>query len=256
MKVTILGCGGSNGVPLIGGSWGLCDPKNPRNKRLRASILVEDTDARLLVDSSPDLRAQLLASGSGWLDAVLYTHGHADHVHGIDDLRMVNVIRGSPIDAYCDETTREVISSRFAYALAPPDHGAAEGFYRPCLAMQLIRDAFHVKTIDIKPFEQDHGASRTIGFRFGPIAYSTDVVSLNEEAFSVLEGVKVWIVDCLRFAPHQTHSWFDRTLGWIERVKPERAILTHMNQSMDYDAVSACCPPQVEPAYDGLVIEA
>lgn len=255
MKVTILGCGGSNGVPLIGGDWGLCNPQNPRNRRLRASILVEDAETRLLVDTSPDLRQQLLATGNGWLDAVLFTHGHADHLHGIDDLRMVNVLRRAPLDAYADARTLEVIRQRFGYVLTPLGADGPSYYYKPCLAPHPISGTFHVKTIEITPFEQDHGYSKTLGFRFGPVAYSTDVVALDEAAFAALEGVKVWVVDALRFAPHETHSWLDRTLGWIARVKPERAILTHMNHAMDYDAVSACCPPGVEPAYDGLAIE-
>ncbi|HXQ65597.1 MAG TPA: MBL fold metallo-hydrolase [Alphaproteobacteria bacterium] len=255
MKVTILGCGGSNGVPLIGGNWGLCNPQNPRNRRLRASILVEEGGTRLLVDSSPDLREQLLATGNGWLDAVLYTHGHADHLHGIDDLRAVNAIRRSPLPAYADEETIAEIHRRFGYVLEPIEPSASGYFYKPCLAISPIKGKFQVKAVAIEPFPQDHGFSTTLGLRFGKIAYSTDVVALDERAFEVLRGVELWIVDCLRFAPHPTHSWLDRTLAWIARVKPARAILTHMNHSLDYDAVSACCPPGVEPAYDGLAIE-
>ncbi len=255
MKVTILGCGGSTGVPLIGGNWGLCDPRNPRNRRLRASILVEDGETRLLVDTSPDLRQQLLATGNGWLDAVLYTHAHADHLHGIDDLRAVNTLRRSAIDAYATPATIAQIRARFAYALASGEPGDESYLYRPCLVMRPIAGPFRAKTVAVEPFEQDHGFGATLGFRFGPLAYSTDVVGLDERAFAVLAGVRVWIVDCLRLAPHPTHAWLDRTLGWIARVRPERAILTHMNHSLDYDALSACCPPGVEPAYDGLTVE-
>lgn len=254
MKVTILGCGGSNGVPLIGGNWGLCNRANPKNRRLRASILVEDGTTRLLVDTSPDLRQQLLATGNGLIDAVIYTHGHADHMHGIDDLRMVNVLRRAPLDVFADSDTLRQIQERFGYVLRPLSLSEEGHFYRPCLVPHAIEGPFQVGAIEVAPFAQDHGFSRTLGLRFGPVAYSTDVVNLDEAAFSVLEGVKVWIVDCLRFAPHGTHSHLDRTLGWIARVKPERAILTHMNHAMDYDAVSACCPPGVEPAYDGLTV--
>ena len=255
MKATILGCGGSNGVPLIGGNWGLCDPRNPRNRRLRASILVEEGQTRLLVDSSPDLREQLLGTGNGWLDAVLYSHGHADHLHGIDDLRAVNAIRKGPLPAYAEETTIAQIRERFGYVLEPRDSGGSGYFYKPALEMRRIEGDFSVGSVAVRPFRQDHGFSTTLGFRFGKLAYSTDVVALDEAAFATLRGVELWIVDCLRFAPHETHAWLDRTLGWIARVRPARAVLTHMNHSLDYDALSVCCPPGVEPAYDGLVLE-
>jgi phosphoribosyl 1,2-cyclic phosphate phosphodiesterase len=255
MKVTILGCGGSNGVPLIGGNWGACNPDNPRNRRLRASILVEHDGTRLLVDSSPDLRQQLLASGGGWLDAVIYTHGHADHLHGIDDLRMVNVVRQAPLDAYADARTLAQIRERFGYVLEPLSPSGEGHFYKPCLVPREIAGPFRVGEVEAVPFEQDHGFSKTLGFRFGAFAYSTDVWQLDDAAFAVLAGVKVWVVDCLRWEAHGTHSHFDRTLEWIARVKPERAILTHMNHTMDYDAVAARCPPGVEPAYDGLLLD-
>lgn len=256
MKVTILGCGGSNGVPLIGGTWGRCNPDNPKNRRLRASILVEDERTRLLVDTSPDLRQQLLATGSGWLDAVIYTHAHADHLHGIDDLRMVNVIRKAPIDAYADASTLAKIHERFGYVFTPLESSAEGHFYKPCLIPHEIIGPFGVGSIKVTPFEQHHGFSKTLGFRFGGFAYSTDVVGLDEAAFEALAGLKVWVVDALRFETHTTHAHFDRTLEWITRIKPKRAVLTHMNHNMDYDAVLARCPPGVEPAYDGMVLEA
>ncbi|HUC61797.1 MAG TPA: MBL fold metallo-hydrolase [Alphaproteobacteria bacterium] len=258
MKLTILGCGGSHGVPAIGGQWGACDPANPKNRRLRASVLVESRGQRILVDTSPDLRQQLLATESGWLDAVIYTHGHADHLHGIDDLRMVNVIRKAPLDIYADAATLAQIESRFDYVLAPLDASAQPDmfFYKPWLVPHGIEGPFRIGDVEIVPFEQDHGFSKTLGFRFGPIAYSTDVVALDEAAFRALEGVEIWVVDALRFETHMTHSHFERTLDWIARVKPKRAILTHMNLSMDYAAVRARCPPGVEPGYDGLVAEA
>ena len=255
MKVTILGCGGSNGVPLIGGNWGLCNPQNPRNRRRRSSILVEQGSTRLLVDSSPDLREQLLATGNGWLDAVLYSHGHADHLHGIDDLRAVNAIRKAALPAFAAAETIAQIRARFGYVLEPIEPGGSGYFYKPCLTMTPIAGDFTVGTVQVRPFRQDHGFSTTLGFRFGKLAYSTDVVALDEDAFEVLRGVELWIVDCLRFAPHETHAWLDRTLGWIARVAPARAVLTHMSHSLDYDAVSVCCPPGVEPAYDGLTLE-
>jgi len=256
MKVTVLGCGGSNGVPLIGNNWGQCDPSEPRNRRLRASILVEDGETRLLVDSSPDLRQQMLATGNGWLDAILYTHAHADHLHGIDDIRAINVLRGSALDAYADARTLKQIRERFGYVLTPLESGPGHlYYYKPCLVPHEITGPFAVKSLPVVPFEQDHGFSKTLGFRFGAFAYSTDVVDLDERAFEALAGVRLWIVDCLRLAPHQTHSHLDKTLGWIRRVKPERAVLTHMNHATDYASLSALCPPGVEPGYDGMVLE-
>jgi phosphoribosyl 1,2-cyclic phosphate phosphodiesterase len=261
MRVTILGCGGSGGVPLIGGFWGACKPENPRNRRLRSSILVEEGDTRILVDSSPDLRQQMLAlGGDGRLDAVLYTHAHADHLHGIDDLRVVNAIRKAPLDLYAAPETLEKIRTRFGYVLPPLAEGKRmpnpQGFfYKPVLTAHAITGPFRVGAIDVLPFEQDHGFVKTLGFRFGRAAYSTDVVELGEGAFAALEGVSLWIVDALRLAPHDTHSHLEKTLGWIARVKPARAVLTHMNFEMDYDDVAARCPPGVEPGYDGLAIE-
>jgi phosphoribosyl 1,2-cyclic phosphate phosphodiesterase len=259
MKLTILGCGGSHGVPVIsgnrGGNWGACDPAEPKNRRLRASVLIEGAGQRILVDTSPDLRQQLLGTDSGWLDAVVYTHAHADHLHGIDDLRMVNVLCKAPLDAYGNKAALEQIRTRFAYVLTPPDPAAQLQFYKPYLIPHEISGPFRIGDVEVVPFEQDHGFSKTLGFRFGPIAYSTDVVGLDEAAFKALAGVKIWVVDAMRFESHVTHSHFARTLEWIARVKPERAILTHMNHMMDYRSVQALCPPGVEPAYDGLVVE-
>ncbi len=260
MKVTILGCGGSGGVPLIGGFWGACNPANPRNRRLRSSILVEERGTCILVDSTPDLRAQLLAAGSdGRLDAVIYTHAHADHLHGIDDLRVVNAIRQAPLEAYATPETMAKIRERFGYVLPPLDDKRAPNpagfFYKPVLLPREIAGAFRIGPVEVVPFEQEHGFVKTLGLRFGPVAYSTDVVELGEAAFAALEGVRLWIVDALRLRPHDTHSHLDKTLGWIARVKPERAVLTHMNYEMDYDEVAARCPPGVEPGYDGLVVE-
>ncbi|MEW5703330.1 MAG: MBL fold metallo-hydrolase [Pseudomonadota bacterium] len=254
MQVRILGCGGSGGVPLIGGEWGACDPGNPKNRRLRASILVENLGTALLVDTSPDLREQLLAAGVGRLDAVLYTHAHADHVHGIDDLRPINRRMRAWLPAYGDAETVAELKERFSYVFEK----STEEFrsYKPCLIPHIITGHFSIGNIDILPFEQDHGFGRTsLGFRFGPIAYSTDAVGLTEAAFEALHGVKVWIVDCLREADHPTHAHIERSLDWIKRVKPERAVLTHMNQSLDYAMLRKRLPDGVEPAYDGMVLD-
>lgn len=253
MRVRILGCGGSGGVPLIGNDWGACDPENPKNRRLRASILVEDRDTTLLVDTSPDLREQLLAAAVGQLDGVLFTHDHADHVHGIDDLRPINRRMREWIPIYGDNETLAALRTRFGYVFEtiPEKYG----FFKPCLTPNLIKGPFQVGNIDVLPFDQAHGFGRmSLGFRFGSVAYSTDVVDLPETAFEALRGVRLWIVDCLRDQPHPTHSHLEKTLSWIKRVQPERAVLTHMNQDLDYESLLKRLPGGVEPAYDGMVL--
>lgn len=263
MRVTILGCGGSGGVPLAdgtpGGYWGACDPNNPKNKRRRVSIFVEgkggpeEEGTALLVDASPDLRAQILDTPITRLDAVLFTHAHADHCHGLDELRALVYRRGAPLDAFSDRRTRDALLERFGYSFA--SKADPTGLYAPLFTDRLIEGPFQVGNIEVVPFEQEHGPETTLGFRFGPIAYSTDAHTLDDAAFAALAGVKVWIVDCLREAPHPTHAHLAQSLAWIERVRPERAILTHMNHQSDYETLRALCPPGVEPAYDGLVIE-
>lgn len=254
MKVTILGCGGSGGVPLVGGEWGRCDPTNPRNRRRRVSVLVETSDASILIDASPDLRAQLLDAGVTGLDAVLFTHHHADHCHGLDDLRSLVYRRKAPIPAFMDAETQAMLTLRFAYAFTsscPPG-----SFYRPLLEDHVVEDAFEAAGVEVTPFVQGHGEEgRSLGFRIGDMAYSTDVSDLDDAAFAALDGVRLWIVDCLQDAPHPTHSHTEQTLAWIERLKPERALLTHMNHKTDYAELKSRCPAGVEPAYDGQVVE-
>lgn len=254
MKVTILGCGYAGGVPLIGDRWGKCDPAEPRNRRLRPSILVQDGDTTLLVDTSPDLRQQLLMCGLQDLTAVLYTHEHADHTHGIDDLRSVNWLLQRPIPIYASAVTLDDLRTRFSYIFTKP---APDGkLYKPSLTPHEINGPMKFGNITVTPFVQDHGHITSLGFRFNDFAYSTDVKALDEAAFQALEGVKNWVVDAARETPHPTHSHFEQTLEWITRVKPERAYLTHLDQSMDYQTILAKCPAGVEPAYDGLVINA
>lgn len=253
MRVTILGCGSSTGVPMLGNDWGTCDPANPRNRRRRASILVETGATTVLVDTSPDLREQLIDVRCKWLDAVIYTHGHADHLHGIDDLRSINYFRNGPLDAHADDATLDVIRARFGYVFDPIPAGVE--MYKPWLVPRPIAGPFRIGDLEIVPFDQDHGFSRTLGFRFGPIAYSTDALELPEEAFGVLAGVDTWIVDCLQEQPHRTHAHLARTLAWIARVKPRHAVLTHMNVWTDYAALAAKLPVGVEPAWDGMVLE-
>lgn len=254
MRVTILGCGGSGGVPLIGNDWGACDPANPRNRRTRVSILVQHGATTLVVDTSPDFREQMLRAEVAHLDAVLYTHSHADHTHGIDDLRSLNRLSGGAIPVYADAKTLQTLTARFPYVFAVAD--PIYGIYKPSVIPHTVTGPFQVGEIEVVPFEQDHGFGRkTLGFRFGPVAYSTDAIALPEPAFAALAGIEVWVVDCLREEPHNTHSHLAQTLDWIARVKPRRAILTHMNTSLDYESLRQKLPPGVEPGYDGLVIE-
>ena len=255
MKITILGCGASSGVPQIGAGWGDCDPANLKNRRRRSSILVQNQTTDLLVDCSPDCRQQLLDVGISRLDGVLFTHAHADHCHGIDDLRWINMAMDSDLQVYGRAEHLETIQQKFSYVFEPLKAGINRFYYKPVLVRNDITEHVLVGDIEVYAFEQSHGYSTTLGFRFGDIAYSTDVVRLNEAGFAALEGVKIWIVDCFRREPHQTHSWLEQTLSWIERIQPERAILTHMGQTLDYETLLAETPDNVEPAYDGMVLE-
>ena len=253
MRVTVLGCGASTGVPVIGGEWGRCDPGDPRNRRRRVSVLVEIGGVVILIDTSPDLREQLLDAGVARIDAVLLTHAHADHLHGIDDLRSVNRLMRSAIPLYTDHRTLAEIDCRFGYVLKPVEEPGR--YYKPTLEAHEIAGPFEVRGVPVVPFAQDHGFSTTLGFRIGGFAYSTDVTELDDDAFAALAGVELWIVDCLRREPHPTHSHLEKTLSWIARVGPRRAVLTHMDQSLDYRDLNAELPNGVEPGQDGLVIE-
>ena len=206
-----------------------------------------------MIDTSPDLREQLIDARVGRLDAVVMTHAHADHLHGIDDLRALNRLMGQQIPLWANSKTLAEIRRRFGYVFDPPSEPGR--FYKPCLVAHEISGPFAIDGIAIAPFAQDHGFSTTLGFRIGPMAYSTDVVELDDAAFAALAGVELWIVDCFRRAPHPTHSHLDKTLGWIARVGPRRAVLTHMEQSLDYRELCAELPAGVEPGQDGLVIE-
>jgi len=253
MRVTVLGCGPSTGVPVIGGNWGRCDPNDPRNRRRRVSLLVEIGGVVILIDTSPDLREQLLDAGATRIDAVVMTHAHADHLHGIDDLRSVNRLMRSAIPLYGDAQTLAEIANRFEYVLRPVDEPGR--FYKPTLVPQEVVGPFEIRGISFLPFAQDHGFSTTLGLRIGGFAYSTDVTELDDRAFAAIDGVELWIVDCLRRDPHPTHSHLAKTLSWVTRASPRRAVLTHMDQSLDYRELSAELPSGVEPGYDGLVIE-
>lgn len=261
LKVTILGCGTSGGVPRIGGKWGACDPAEPKNTRRRCSILVERDGAEgrttMLVDTSPDLRQQLLDAGVSWLDGVLYTHDHADHVHGIDDLRQVAYNGQRRVEIYSDAETGRVLRERFGYCFAQPRNSE----YPPILKGHEIAPGVPVRiegaggAIEALPFRQVHGPGETLGFRFGGIAYSPDMSDLPEESVAVLADLDVWIIDALRYTRHPSHLSVEQALSWIARVKPKRAVLTHMHIDLDYATLARAVPPGVEPAYDGMVLE-
>lgn len=254
MKATILGCGAAGGVPSISRGWGACDPSNPRNRRRRPSILVHAPGGDILVDTSPDAREQLLDAGIRALAGVLYTHDHADHLHGIDDLREVNRAMRAPLPIFAEPAVLDCIRVRFPYV----EGGVGEGqsIFKPMLDLHPIGGDFPLAGITVQAFDQDHGYCRTTGFRFGPLAYSTDAVDLPDESFAILDGVDTWIVGCLTYDPHPTHAHLDKVLSWIERVKPRQAYLTHMTPSLDYDTLCARLPPHVRPAHDGLVVAA
>ena len=251
MRFTILGCGSSTGVPRLGPDWGACDPTNPKNARSRCSILVEQGATKVLVDTSPDLRQQLLAAKVTRLSGVIWTHEHADQCHGIDDLRMIYLYNHGPVEGYADRRTLDVLLDRFGYCFVKPKGSP----YPPIITPHQIEGRFHIGELDILPIEQDHGTIPSLGFRFGDMAYSNDVVNLSDAAFEALAGVKTWVVDAMRYTPHPTHAHVARALEWIERLKPERAILTNLHIDLDFETLRRELPKGVEPAYDGMVIE-
>ena len=252
MRVTILGCGTSGGVPRPGGKdglgeWGAANPQDGRNRRRRCSILVQDKGKTVLVDTSPDVRAQLLDARVERVDAVVWTHDHADQVHGIDDMRPFARRQGE-IECWADQRTYGILLQRFGYCF----EGDPSGHYKPIYRRNLIEGPFVAAGLPVVPFAQDHGAVPSLGFRFGRIAYANDVVALPQEAFVAMAGVEVLIVDALRYQPHPTHAHLERTLEWIGRLKPKRAILTHMHIDLDYEKLRRELPANVIPAYDGM----
>lgn len=273
MKAVILGCGSSGGAPRVGGpggkgDWGRCDPAEPKNRRLRCSLLVERAHetkgfargavTSVVIDTSPDFRAQMLAAEVEHVDAVLMTHDHADQSHGIDDLRAFAIRGRRRIPVYLDRKTAGGVVERFRYCFEQ-----AEGSWYPAIleerTMPACGETFRLPgpagDIEATPFLQHHGPVDSLGFRIGDVAYSSDVVGLPEASFEVLAGVRVWIVDALQVEEHGTHAHLDQTLQWIERVKPERAVLTNLHITMDYQTLRKSLPPGVEPAFDGLTID-
>ena len=252
MKVRMLGCGTSSGVPRVGNDWGECDPSNPKNRRRRVSILVEHEGTRVLVDTGPDLREQLLDAGVSDVAAVIWTHDHADHCHGIDDLRPLFHTRGKPLAGYARPETMRVLLHRFDYAFS------GKGGYPPLATLSPLPDELQVAGMALGIVDQPHGSITAAGIRFEAggraIGYSTDFNHLTDEMRNLFKGVDVWIVDALRRRPHPSHGHLSQVLGWIGEVKPGRAILTHMDQSMDYETLRSELPRHVEPGFDGLEI--
>lgn len=256
LRVTMLGSGTSSGVPRIGNDWGACDPAEPRNRRTRVSILVETTTTRILIDTPPDMREQLLRQGVIDIDAALWTHDHADHCHGIDDLRQIAHHRRGPVPGYASATTLALLHKRFTYAFE------GHSGYPPIIAGHALPEppeTAHIGDIAITSVYQPHGDIFSSGFRFEhggrSIAYSTDFHEFTAAMASLYEGVDLWIVDALRERPHPTHAHLALTLDAITQVRPGRAILTHMDQSMDYRSLCHSLPPGVEPGYDGLTLD-
>lgn len=260
LEAVILGCGSSTGVPRLGGAngageWGACDAANPRNRRRRCSLLVHRGATTLLVDTSPDLREQLLAARCSRLDAVLITHPHADQINGIDDLRPLTFGHGRRIPVYGDRATMERLQRQFAYCFEAmngyPAIAIPHVLSEPFSEIRIAGEGGEIPTI---AFWQRHGPIDSLGYRFGGLAYSSDVVELDDAAFAVLDGVDTWIVDALRYHQHPTHANVETALRWIERVKPRHAVLTNLNLDIDYAKLKAELPAGVEPAYDGMVL--
>lgn len=263
IRATVLGSGSSGGVPRIGNHWGACDPEEPKNRRRRCSLLVEqwqDDPAKktvVLVDTSPDMREQLLGTDIEWIDGVLYTHDHADQANGIDDLRMVALNRMRRVSVWLDDATAKSLKHRFNYCFeqAPGsgypailDAHRIEGSGKP------VRVEGEGGTVTAIPFEVDHGEIKALGFRFGPLAYCADVVDISDDSFGLIEGIECFIVDALRYKPHPTHAHVEKALGWIDRVQARHGILTNLHVDIDYQTLKGELPAHVEPAYDGLTV--
>lgn len=250
MRLRLVGCGTSSGVPRIGNDWGDCDPAEPRNRRTRCAALVESGGTRILVDTGPDMREQLNAANVARVDAVIWTHDHADHTHGIDDLRQLAHALGRPVPCYARPATAAVLAARFAYVFE------GGGGYRPVASLAELPDRLRIGAVEIETLDQPHGEITSAGLIFTHhgkrIVYSTDFHHLTDDMASRFSGCDVWILDALRRRPHPSHNHLDRALGFIERVRPRRAVLIHMDNSMDYRQLAAALPAGVEPGYDGM----
>ena len=252
MKIRILGCGTSTGVPKIGGEWGQCDPTEPRNARLRTSIMVETGGDRILVDCGPDLRQQLLAADIGQVDALIVTHDHSDHVHGIDEMRVLAQANGGPVPLYSDRTTLASLHQRFGYAFEQAS------IYRPILEAREIAEKLMIGASSLRFVEQPHGGTTSLGIRFdeqkSSVVYAIDFSDLTDDMAVLYEGADVWIADCLTRKPHPTHAHLDAVLGWARELCVGQLYLVHMGNGLDYRTLVAELPDWAAPAYDGLEI--
>jgi phosphoribosyl 1,2-cyclic phosphate phosphodiesterase len=261
LKLTILGCGSSGGVPRIGNHWGSCDPTNPKNRRQRCSLLVEQEESqgttRVLVDTSPDLRSQLLAAGVATLDGVVFTHPHADHTHGIDELRAIALNMRRRVPIWADQKTADALFKRFGYAFKTPEGSV----YPPIADFCLIEPPAAVEVageggrVTLQPFEVEHGDIRALGFRVGEGAYTPDINGVPPEAYPALTDLSCWVVDALRRSPHPSHWSLQETLEWIAYFKPRRAVITNMHLDLDYDTLCKELPPHIRPAFDGMCLD-
>lgn len=255
LKVTILGCGSSGGVPLINGNWGLCDPLNPKNRRRRPSILLEQNGQTVLVDAGPDCRNQLLDAGVKRLDALIITHDHADHTHGMDDLRFLIYGNVMPLPVFMTAETSASVHSKFGYCF---EKTATNSLYPALFTDRIVTlgTGFAAGGIRLDScWIQPHGRAPSLGFRIGDFAYSTDCVDLTEEHFQYLEGLDTWIVDTVRIEPpHRTHAHLEMSLDWVRRLQPRQTYLTHLSEKMDYDSLCTLLSPSVRPLYDGQVL--
>ena len=260
-RITILGCGSSGGVPRLGQGWGACDPNEPRNRRFRCSILIERTapdgsTTSVLIDTSPDLRQQLLGSGTNRLDAIVFTHAHADHTHGIDDVRPLVLHMRNRIAAYMDDMTAAVVQDKFAYIF----HTPAGSLYPPLLdARRLVAgDELEIAgpggAIRLTGFELEHGEISALGLRVGGVAYTPDLNRIPEASLGFLDHLDLWIIDALRYKPHPSHFSLDEALEWIGRCRPRRAVLTNLHNDLDYATLKRSLPSHVDVAYDGMVL--
>ena len=252
MKLRILGSGTSSGVPRIGNDWGACDPAEPRNQRTRASALIEHAGTRVLIDTSPDMRAQVLAAKVGMIDAVIWTHEHADHVFGIDDLRQIFHVRHRPVPAYARPATEDALRAKFDYVFSG-QHG-----YPPSVSLASLPDRMAIGAIAIAVADQPHASITSAGLRFTvdgkSVGYATDLSDMTPEMRALYTGVDVWVVDALRRKPHPSHPHLGQVLEWVDELAPQRTVLIHMDQSMDYHTLRAELPLGVEPGYDGMEI--